>query len=414
MDLPQEKYHINKGDTMRSTGRKYLYFIIPVFLLAGIIIGFIISSQFETQTISFAEKSRVPLDTREELNRISAALSHLAAAVSPSVVNVSTTRKMQGQHPQFDLFNDPLLRRFFDGRRNFETSSLGSGVIISSDGHILTSNHLIEAADTIIITLQDKRTFEGKLIGADPKTDLALIQIDSADLPALVLNDRDDLRVGELVVAVGIPFGLSHTVTMGIVSAVGRSNIGIVDYEDFIQTDAAINPGNSGGALVNSGGELVGINTAIFSTSGGSMGVGFAIPAKMAKSVTESLLEHGKVIRGWLGVSIQHLTPELAEYFQLEDLNGALISEVMEDSPASRAGLQQGDIVIAFAGQDITAANELKNAVAATSPDSTVTMTIIREKTKKDIEVTLGDYPARSREPGISPTSEGLFGGVGR
>ncbi len=391
------------------------FLITTLLILIGIIIGSTVLMGLDTHQVSLAEKSRVPLTSQKELDKISDALSQLAAAVSPSVVNISTTKKADNQQfPLEDLYNHPFFRRFFGEpslpdvpERENDISALGSGVIVSSNGYILTNNHVIDAAEKIVLTLQDKRTFDAKLIGADPKTDLALIKIDAVDLPALVMNENYDLRVGELVVAVGIPFGLSHTVTMGIVSAVGRSHVGIVDYEDFIQTDAAINPGNSGGALVNSNGELVGINTAIFSTSGGSMGVGFAIPVKMAKAVMQSLIKHGKVIRGWLGVSIQDITQELADYFELKKVTGVLISDVLPDSPAQKAGLRQEDIVIAINDIPVMDSTDLKNQIAAVAPGSTVNITVIREKVKKQLKVVLGEIPTNIDTP--KDTSNPLF-----
>ncbi len=376
---------------------KKRFFIFSALLVTGIIIGLGLSVNFDTQTPSLAEKSPIPLNTRNELDRISTALSQVAAAVSPSVVNISTTKKVQTL-PLNELYDHPLFRKFFgeppgSDQEGMQTSMLGSGVIVSSNGHILTNNHVIEGAEEIVITLHDEREFEAELVGADPRSELALVKIDAENLSPLVMNENYELKVGELVIAVGIQFGLSNTVTMGIISALGRSDIGIVDYENFIQTDAAINPGNSGGALVNSGGELIGINTAIFSTSGGNMGVGFAIPVKMAKPVMESLLEHGKVIRGWLGVNIQPITPELAEYFNLKGTSGALISEVMPEGPAAQAGLQQGDIVLEFAGTTINDANTLKDKVAQTSPGSTATITVIRDDNTKEVEVTIEEYP---------------------
>ncbi|MBM9606491.1 Do family serine endopeptidase [Desulfopila inferna] len=376
---------------------KKRFFIFSALLVTGIIIGLGLSINFDTQTPSLAEKSPIPLDTRNELDRISTALSQVAAAVSPSVVNISTSKKVQTL-PLNELYDHPLFRKFFgeppgSDQEGMQTSMLGSGVIVSSNGHILTNNHVIEGAEEIVITLNDEREFEAELVGADPRSELALVKIDAENLSPLVMNENYELKVGELVIAVGIQFGLSNTVTMGIISALGRSDIGIVDYENFIQTDAAINPGNSGGALVNSGGELIGINTAIFSTSGGNMGVGFAIPVKMAKPVMESLLEHGKVIRGWLGVNIQPITPELAEYFNLTGTSGALISEVMPEGPAAQAGLQQGDIVLEFAGTTINEANTLKDKVAQTSPGSTATIKVIRDDNTKEVEVTIEEYP---------------------
>jgi len=385
-----------KGDAMNSLWKKR-FFIFSALLVTGVIIGLGLSINFDTQTPSLAEKSPIPLDTRNELDRISTALSQVAAAVSPSVVNISTSKKVQTL-PLNELYDHPLFRKFFgeppgSDQEGMQTSMLGSGVIVSSNGHILTNNHVIEGAEEIVITLHDEREFEAELVGADPRSELALVKIDAENLSPLVMNENYELKVGELVIAVGIQFGLSNTVTMGIISALGRSDIGIVDYENFIQTDAAINPGNSGGALVNSGGELIGINTAIFSTSGGNMGVGFAIPVKMAKPVMESLLEHGKVIRGWLGVNIQPITPELAEYFNLTGTSGALISEVMPEGPAAQAGLQQGDIVLEFAGTTINEANTLKDKVAQTSPGSTATIKVIRDDNTKEVEVTIEEYP---------------------
>ncbi len=225
------------------------------------------------------------------------------------------------------------------------------------------------------------------------------------------LGDSDALKAGEIVLAVGIPFGLSHTVTMGIVSAVGRSNVGIAEYEDFIQTDAAINPGNSGGALVNTRGQLVGINTAIFSTSGGYMGIGFAIPAKMAKSVMESLIKYGKVIRGWLGVNIQNITPQLAKHFSLEQEHGALIADIGKDTPASKADLQRGDIIVSMDGKEVKDATELKNMVASTAPGTKVTLGIIRQGEKKEVSVTLGEFPTKGTEA-FTSAAKGAYNGL--
>jgi serine protease Do len=258
------------------------------------------------------------------------------------------------------FFDDPFFRRFFGERfqqkprkmPKRQRQGMGSGVIVSSDGYIVTNHHVVETGDDIQVALSDKRTFEAKLIGSDPKTDLAILKIEASDLPSLSWGDSSILEVGEMVVAVGNPFGLSQTVTMGIISAVGRANMGIVDYEDFIQTDAAINPGNSGGALVNLQGELIGINTAIFSRSGGYMGIGFAIPSNMARSVTQSLKEHGTVVRGWLGVSIQDLTPELADQFDAPDTTGALVTDVVQESPAEAATFKRGDIIQKYDGRD--------------------------------------------------------------
>ena len=270
---------------------------------------------------------------------------------------------------------------------------MGSGVIVSADGYIVTNYHVIQEADEIEVMLSDKRKYKAELVGADPKTDIAVIKISVSDLPVLPWGDSRALEVGEMVMAVGNPFGLNQTVTLGIISAVGRANMGIVDYEDFIQTDAAINPGNSGGALVNLKGELIGINTAIFSRSGGYMGIGFAIPSKMVKSVIDSLRTHGKVIRGWLGVSIQEVTPELAEQFRAPSTNGALVADVIDDSPAAEAKFERGDIITRYDGKEVDDPTHLRAMVAETSPGTKVTASVYRDKQRKNLAVTIGELP---------------------
>lgn len=327
----------------------------------------------------------------------------IAKQAKASVVNISSVktgkqRKEQGLSPFFD---DPFFRRFFGEEferrmpapREHGEQGLGSGVIVTPDGYIVTNNHVVEGADELSVSLPDKRTFKAKVIGTDPKTDVAVIKIDASNLPVLPWGDASRLQVGEMVLAVGNPFGLSQTVTMGIISAVGRANMGIVDYEDFIQTDAAINPGNSGGALVNLKGELIGINTAIFTRSGGYMGIGFAIPSNMAKSVMQNLIKHGKVIRGWIGVSIQEVTPDLAKEFGAVETTGALVADVMDDSPASKAKLERGDIITGYNGTAVRDPGQLRSLVAETAPGTTVTVSILREKKSQDIKVTIGELP---------------------
>jgi Do/DeqQ family serine protease len=257
----------------------------------------------------------------------------------------------------------------------------------------VTNNHVVESADEIKVTLADKRSFKAKVIGTDPKTDVAVVKVEATNLPVLKWGDSSQLQVGEVVLAIGNPFGLNQTVTMGIISAVGRANMGIVDYEDFIQTDAAINPGNSGGALVNLKSELIGINTAIFTRSGGYMGIGFAIPSNMAKNVMESLIKHGKVVRGWLGVSIQDLNGELAREFGAPDTKGALVSEVVDDSPAAKAKLERGDIITAYNGVKIKDTAHLRTLVAETAPGKSVTLSVFRDKKERDVTVTIGELP---------------------
>ena len=319
-----------------------------------------------------------------------------------SVVNISSTRNVK-QSQTSPFLEDPFFRRFFGeefGRRfqqpkERQEHGLGSGVIVRADGYIVTNNHVVEKADQLMVLLGDKRKYSAELIGTDPKTDLAVIKIKATHLPSLPWGDSHSLQVGEMVLAVGNPFGLNQTVTMGIVSAVGRANMGIVDYENFIQTDAAINPGNSGGALVNLKGELIGINTAIFSRTGGYMGIGFAIPSQMVKHVMNSLIGHGKVVRGWLGVSIQELTPDLATQFKAPDTGGALVGDVFAKSPAEEAGLQRGDVIQSYHGLPVKGPTQLRSLVAETLPDTTVTMAIWRNERAKNLQVTIGEMPEK-------------------
>jgi serine protease Do len=305
-------------------------------------------------------------------------------AVTPAVVNVSTTRvvKSAGMEELGPRFDDPFFRRFFGDEffrrfgvpRERRQNSLGSGVIVDPSGYIVTNNHVIAEADEIKVVLSDKREFDGKVIGVDPKTDLAVIKIDGKNLPTISWGDSDSLQVGEYVLAIGNPFGLTQTVTMGIVSAIGRANVGIADYEDFIQTDA-------------------GINTAIFSRSGGYMGVGFAVPSNMTRRVMNSLIETGKVVRGWLGVSIQGVTADLAKNFGLSKAQGALVSEVLPDSPAAKAGFKSGDIIIEFDGKDVEDQTALRNIVAATPVGKKVKARVVRNSKTKTIHVKIDEQP---------------------
>ena len=339
----------------------------------------------------------------------------IVKAARPAVVNiVSVATSSARSSPAHPFFNDPFFRRFFGDEfgRQFQQperrqQGMGSGVIVSSNGYIITNNHVIDQADEIRVVFGDKREFQGTLIGTDPKTDLAIIKIDATDLPPLPWGDSDQLQVGEMVLAVGNPFGLNQTVTMGIISAVGRANMGIVDYEDFIQTDAAINPGNSGGALVNLSGQLIGINTAIFSRSGGYMGIGFAIPSRMAKAVMTSLIEHGEVIRGWLGVSIQDLNPTLAEQFDAPDTKGVLVGDVIEDSPAEEAKLQRGDIIRQYRGGAVNDAVHLRSLVAETSPETSVPLIILRDGQSQTITVKIGTLPKDLTALSLSQSTRG-------
>ena len=356
---------------------------------------------FSLQDKAYADAPKISKESVDFLTKIGQAMSEISSAVKPAIVNISTTKTEKlSESPYAPFFDDPFFRRFFGDRfrhpevpRERKTASLGSGVIVSSNGYILTNSHVIKDADEIKVLLSDKREFQGKIIGTDPKTEVAVIKIDAQDLPTISWGDSDKLKVGEVVMAIGSPFGLNQTVTMGIVSAVGRANVGIADYEDFIQTDAAINPGNSGGALVNAKGELVGINTAIFSTTGGYQGIGFAIPNNMAKAVMDSLIKTGKVIRGWLGVSIQPLTPELAKQFNLKKEYGALVGDVIENSPAEKAGILRGDVIIEYNGKKVDEPYNLRNTVANTPPGETAELKIIRNGKIETIKVTIGELP---------------------
>ena len=336
----------------------------------------------------------------------------VAALAKASVVNISSIKKGREGIERFStpFFDDPFFRRFFGEEfeervptpRKRQEQGVGSGVIVTQNGYIVTNNHVVEEADELIVSLPDKRTYKAKVIGTDPNTDVAVIKIETTTLPALPWGDASQLQVGELVLAVGNPFGLNQTVTMGIVSAVGRANMGIVDYEDFIQTDAAINPGNSGGALVNLKGELIGINTAIFTRSGGYMGIGFAIPSNMVRNVMNSLIKHGKVVRGWIGVSIQELTPELANEFGAKDVSGVLVADVVEAGPAAKAKLERGNVITAYEGTPVTNPTQLRMLVAETAPGTRVTLNVLKEGRSRDVAVTVGELPKEVARAGRS------------
>jgi serine protease Do len=346
----------------------------------------------------------------------------IAKAVTPAVVNIATTRTGRGEGLHGSPFEDPFFRRFFGDEffRRFEVPrerkerSLGSGVIVDASGLIITNNHVVSKADEVKVLLSDKREIKAKLIGTDPKTDLAVLKIEADHLQTIPWSDSDKLEVGEFVLAVGNPFGLNQTVTMGIVSAVGRASMGIAEYEDFIQTDAAINPGNSGGALVNARGELVGINTAIFSQNGGNMGIGFAVPSNMARSILDQLVRHGKVVRGWLGVSIQDLSSDLASQFGLTEPKGVLVSDVLDDSPAKKAGIERGDVIVEFDGKSADNPTQLRNAVAQTPVGKKVVVKLLRDKKPKTFEIMIAEQPknvaqAGSEEGGETAVPSGLL-----
>jgi serine protease Do len=347
-------------------------------------------------------------DAPPALKQLGESFVQVAEKVTPTVVNIKSSKKglpspMGGDFEQFfrdhpfpfrEFFGDDIPKRFKkDGgeERRSRPFGVGSGVIVSKDGYILTNSHVVKDADEIDVTLADKRTFKAKVKGADPESDIAVIKIDAKDLPVAKIGDSSKLRVGEIVVAVGNPFGLSQTVTSGIISAQGRTNMGILDYEDFIQTDAAINPGNSGGPLVNISGEVIGINTAIASKSGGYQGIGFAIPSNSAKLIMDDLITDGKVHRGLLGVNIQAVDESLAKSFGRTSTDGALVSQVISGSPAEKAGVKAGDIIIQFNDQPIKDHSHLKNLVGREKPGTSTKLTVFRDKKTIDLNVKIAE-----------------------
>jgi serine protease Do len=343
----------------------------------------------------------------------------------PAVVNISSSRVVKGGRNQMSpMFNDPFFRQFFGDQfgqgevRPQREQSLGSGVIVSSDGTILTNNHVIDGATDIKVFLNDKREFQAKLVGTDPKTDIAVLKIDASNLPTLPLGDSNQLQVGDLIFAIGDPFGVGETATMGIVSATGRGGFGIESYENFIQTDAAINPGNSGGAMIDIHGNLVGINTAILSHGGGmggqggNEGVGFAIPVSMAKPVMDQILTHGKVVRGYLGVRIQDLTPELARAFGLKDSGGVLIGDVSSGTPAAQAGLKKGDVILQVNGQPVNASNQLRVQISQFAPGTPIKLQIWRNGGKQDVSLKLAELSEKEEKQATGETSGAALEGV--
>jgi len=319
-------------------------------------------------------------------------LAPMLERTTPAVVNISTTGKVVVRDPFFD---DPFFRRFFDvpqQQRERRTTGLGSGVIIDADnGFVITNSHVIDKAQDIVVTLEDGQRFDAQVIGKDPGADIAVIQIDATNLKEIPLGNSDVLRQGDFVVAIGNPFGLGQTVTSGIVSALGRSGLGIESYEDFIQTDASINPGNSGGALVNLRGELIGINTAIYGPSGGNVGIGFAIPMNMAKQISEQLIEHGEVKRGRLGFSAQDLTPELAEAFGITRSKGVVVARVEGDSPADKAGMNVGDVIVSVNGRDVQNSAQVRNEIGLLRIGNSVKIGILRNGKSRTLTATVED-----------------------
>lgn len=319
-----------------------------------------------------------------------------AKRAMPAVVNIFTTKGTR--EPKTPFMDDPLFKRFFGDQQEDRQFSLGSGVVVSPDGYVLTNNHVIETADEIEVALADGRKAVAKVVGTDPETDLAVVKISLQNLPAITLGHADQAKVGDVVLAIGNPFGVGQTVTMGIISALGRNHLGINTFENFIQTDAAINPGNSGGALIDAEGNLLGINTAIYSRSGGSLGIGFAIPVTTVKTVMESIISSGHVVRGWIGVEPQDITPELAESFGLTKKSGAIIAGVLKGGPADRAGVRPGDILVAVEDKPVTDTTDMLNLIAQLTPGNKAKMTVLRKNQESTIDVLVGKRPRPRRE----------------
>lgn len=347
------------------------------------------------------KKSLMPdTQVREGVAEAVPAQSSYREAVSramPAVVNIYTTKEIR--QPQSPLLDDPFLKRFFGERFNDteKQMSLGSGVVATHDGYILTNNHVVETADQIEVAFEDGRKAAAKLVGTDPETDLAVIKINLPDLPAITFGDVENARVGDVVLAIGNPFGVGQTVTMGIISALGRSQLGINIYENFIQTDAAINPGNSGGALIDTSGNLLGINSAIYSRSGGSLGIGFAIPVSTVKTVMDAIISKGQVIRGWIGVEPRDITPELAENLSLGREEGVIIAAVLKNGPADKAGVKPGDILVSVEGQTISNMSEMFNLIAKLKPDSKTKIVVLREGKEFPLEIIVGKRPSKKK-----------------
>jgi serine protease Do len=347
--------------------------------------------------------------------------SAVVKRVVPAVVNISSSKVVKQAAMETPQGVDPFFRQFFgnDFNRRFNVpqerteKALGSGVIVAPEGYILTNNHVVEGAKEVTVTLHDKREFKARVVGTDPRTDVAVLKIEGSNFPALTLADSSKVEVGDFVLAIGDPFGVGQTVTSGIVSATGRGGLGIEQVEDFIQTDAPINPGNSGGALVDDEGHLIGINTAILAgNSGGNQGIGFAVPVNMARHDLNEILAHGKLEHGYLGILPQDVTPALAKAFNTSETNGALVGEITPNSPAAHSGLKQGDMIVAVNGQPISDASQLRSRIGMMDPNTTVTLKVVRDGRTQDVAVTLGEFPTKEERASIQNEDSNSLQGV--
>ncbi|MCQ6259138.1 Do family serine endopeptidase AlgW [Pseudomonas sp. Q11] len=364
-------------------------------LLAGVLVALLIIQRYpEWVGLPSLDVNLQQAPQTKALQQGPVSYADAVTIAAPAVVNLYTTKVVnKSNHP---LFEDPQFRRFFGDnspKQKRMESSLGSGVIMSPEGYILTNNHVTSGADQIVVALKDGRETLARVIGSDPETDLAVLKIDLKNMPAITIGRSDSIRIGDVALAIGNPFGVGQTVTMGIISATGRNQLGLNNYEDFIQTDAAINPGNSGGALVDANGNLTGINTAIFSKSGGSQGIGFAIPVKLAMEVMKSIIEHGQVIRGWLGIEVQPLSQELAESFGLSGRPGIVVAGIFRDGPAQKAGLQLGDVILSIDGEPAGDGRRSMNQVARIKPTDKVTIQVMRNGKELKLTAEIGLRP---------------------
>ncbi|HEC20021.1 MAG TPA: PDZ domain-containing protein [Gammaproteobacteria bacterium] len=380
---------------MKKTNPYLFLFKAVVAGLAAAFVILLLRPEMLGQSRPVVEVRQSPiLQTTPGMSSGPVSYAHAVEVAAPAVVNIYTTKIITERV-------NPLLRYFFGDQyipRQRLENSLGSGVIVSNQGYILTNNHVVEGAAEIEVLLRDGRSAEARLVGTDPETDVAVLQIDLEEIPSITINLANTLRVGDVVLAIGNPFGVGQTVTMGIISATGRDDVGISTFENFIQTDAAINPGNSGGALVDANGNLVGINTAIFSRSGGSQGIGFAIPMSIASDVMEQLIENGRVSRGWLGVETQDITPQLAESFGLQNITGIIIAGIQRNGPAAQAGLRPGDIILSVNGKASTDSKTVMNQIARVAPGGKLQLQILRNGKVMNVEAIVGERPSMGRQ----------------